>query len=155
MPTPSKRTSKASASRSSSEEAAPRTAAARKTATRRSPAKKAAQPAKKAARPAKKAAEPAAEESSRPESKGRLSAARVARGAMEQLTELTGKGPEGVTGVSRSEDGWTVEVEVVESHRIPDSTDILATYEVQVDQEGELTGYHRVRRYTRGRTGDE
>ena len=83
------------------------------------------------------------------------SPATVARRAMEQLADLTGKPPEGVTAVGKTEDGWTVEVEVVESRRIPDSTDILATYEVEMDPSGELTGYRRLRRYARGRTGDE
>jgi hypothetical protein len=64
---------------------------------------------------------------------------------------MTAKDPEGVTSVAPAEDGWTVEVEVVEDSRIPSSADILALYEVQIDTEGSLKSYRRTRRYTRGR----
>jgi hypothetical protein len=47
-----------------------------------------------------------------------------------------------------------VDLEVVESRRIPDSTDILATYRVETDDEGDLTGYQRMSRYVRGKGGD-
>ena len=45
-----------------------------------------------------------------------------------------------------------VGVEVVESHRIPDSADILAVYEVCLDESGELESYRRTQRYSRGQT---
>jgi hypothetical protein len=80
----------------------------------------------------------------------RLSAAGAGRRGLRQITELTGKDPESVTGVQRSDDGWLVTVEVVEDHRIPSSTDILATYEAELDDDGELLSYRRVRRYSRG-----
>ena len=82
---------------------------------------------------------------------GGLSAARAARAGLRQIAELTGKKPEGVTGVEPAEDGWLVGVEVVEDRRIPSSSDILAIYEADVDSEGELESYRRVRRYSRGR----
>jgi hypothetical protein len=85
------------------------------------------------------------------EDQGRMSAAEAGREGLEQITELTGKDPESVTGVKRSEDGWVVTVEVIEDRRIPSSTDILATYEAELDNDGELLSYRRVRRYSRGR----
>jgi hypothetical protein len=72
---------------------------------------------------------------------------------LEQITDLTGKDPESVTGVKRSQDGWLVTVEMVEDRRIPSSTDILSTYEAEIDNDGELLSYRRVRRYSRG-SGD-
>jgi Gas vesicle synthesis protein GvpO len=80
-----------------------------------------------------------------------LSAAKAARTGLRQIAELTGKKPEGVTAVEPADDGWLVGVEVVEDRRIPSSADILAIYEADVDSEGELASYHRVRRYSRGR----
>jgi hypothetical protein len=80
----------------------------------------------------------------------RLSAAEAGREGLQQVAELTGKDPEGVTGVERSQDGWLVTVDVVEDRRIPSSTDILATYEAEIDADGELLSYRRVRRYSRG-----
>jgi Gas vesicle synthesis protein GvpO len=82
-------------------------------------------------------------------------AGQVAAQAASELLELTGKGAEGVVGLERTEDGWTVQVEVVEVRRIPDTTDVLALYEIETDQHGALQGYRRVRRYTRGSAGNE
>ena len=88
--------------------------------------------------------------------------ARPARGAIEvaaeaarQLLELTGKAAEGVTGLERTDDGWKVQVEVVEVRRIPDTTDVLALYEIDTDNRGDLQGYRRVRRYARGAPGED
>ena len=54
--------------------------------------------------------------------------------------------------VERSDDGWRVGVEVVESHRIPESCDILAIYEVGLEAGGDLASYRRTERYARGQT---
>jgi hypothetical protein len=80
----------------------------------------------------------------------RLSAAEAGREGLQQVTDLTGKDAEGVTGVKRSRGGWLVTVEVIEDHRIPSSTDILSTYETELDGDGELISYRRTRRYSRG-----
>lgn len=85
----------------------------------------------------------------------RATASQVAARAAQQLLELTGKGVEGVTGLERTDDGWKVHVEVVEVRRIPDTTDVLALYEVQVDEDGDLMGYRRLRRYARGVPGED
>ena len=122
--------------------------ATKKTAGNRSPAKKTANKAT-ANRTAKRASAPRA-----PAAK-RATASQVAARAAQQLLELTGKGVEGVTGLERTDDGWKVLVEVVEVRRIPDTTDILALYEVQVDEDGDLMGYRRLRRYARGVPGED
>ncbi len=88
------------------------------------------------------------------EGRRRLSAAEAGREGLQQITELTGKDPETVTGVEPSEDGWLVTVEVIEDRRIPSSTDILSTYEAELDKDVELLSYRRVRRYSRGRGDD-
>jgi len=66
------------------------------------------------------------------------------------VAELTGHDVETVISIERNDDGWKVGVEVVETRRIPDSADILASYEVFVDCEGELVSYRRTHRYARG-----
>lgn len=77
-------------------------------------------------------------------------AERCARRATDYVAELTGKEPETVVSLERTDDGgWLVEVEVVETRRVPDSTDILAIYEAELDTEGELVAYRRVKRYSR------
>jgi Gas vesicle synthesis protein GvpO len=73
------------------------------------------------------------------------------RAARDQLTELTGMRPEGVSRFERSDDGWVLEAEVVEVTRVPETMSIVALYEVTLDPDGLLTGYRRVGRYERGR----
>ncbi|MWA08469.1 gas vesicle protein GvpO [Streptomyces sp. BA2] len=71
--------------------------------------------------------------------------------ACRTLTELIGHRAEGVSAVCPNEsDGWRVSVDVLEVARIPDTTSLLATYEVDLDAHGRLTQYRRVRRYRRG-----
>ena len=84
--------------------------------------------------------------------KGSTPILKVGRAAVEQLAELTGQKVEGLSGVHRNDEGWLVMAEVLELRRIPETTDVLATYEVTLDDEGSVTGYRRVRRYTRSQT---
>jgi len=84
-----------------------------------------------------------------------LAPLRIASEAAEQLQALTGRESEGVTGMERTEDGWSVQVEVLELRRVPTTTDMLALYEVHTDTRGELQGYRRLRRYSRGASDDE
>jgi len=77
----------------------------------------------------------------------------VAR-AKDFLLELTGHPSESVSSLTRGPDGgWRVRLEVVELERIPRTTDILASYEVQLDAHGELLTYERVARYYRNAAG--
>ena len=84
----------------------------------------------------------------------KTSPGKLARTAAQQLLELTGRATEGVTSLEKDGDGWRVQVEVVEVRRIPNTTDVLALYEVDADDQGNLQGYRRIRRYVRG-TPDE
>jgi hypothetical protein len=84
---------------------------------------------------------------------GKASPAELARAARAQLAELTGRNPESVLGLRKDDDGWKVTVELVELSRVPNSTDLLGCYVVTLDDDGELVGYERVRRYQRGQTG--
>ncbi|MDX3613480.1 MULTISPECIES: gas vesicle protein [Streptomyces] len=81
----------------------------------------------------------------------RPSPMQVLRHARSQLAELTGMAPESVSSFEQTGDGWTLEVEVLEIARVPDTMSLLASYRVELDPQGELTGYRRVRRYERGR----
>ncbi len=78
----------------------------------------------------------------------------VIAAARAQLQELTGRPAEAVTSVERLQDGWRLNVEVVELERIPASTSILGGYEVQVDSRGNLLEYSRTGRYPRNQASD-
>lgn len=75
----------------------------------------------------------------------------VLRQARSQLAELTGLSPETVSSFEQTEDGWSLEVEVLELERVPETMSLMASYQVELDPQGQLTGYRRVRRYERGR----
>ncbi|GAA2459736.1 gas vesicle protein [Streptomyces macrosporus] len=80
----------------------------------------------------------------------RVSAPQAMRYAAEQLEELLGRTPESVSSVKPTRDGWQADVEVLELERIPETSSVMASYRVTLDEEGELVGYEQTRRYTRG-----
>jgi Gas vesicle synthesis protein GvpO len=113
----------------------------------------------RAERPRERDGDDAEVEQDRPRSSrrardGGLTAGRAAKLGLREIADLTGRQPEGVTVVERTEDGWLVGVEVVEIQRVPSSADLLATYEADLDANGELVSYRRTRRYARGREDD-
>lgn len=84
----------------------------------------------------------------------KLTIRKVGQIALDELSELVGCPAEGVTGIRKGEDGWVVTVEVLEVGRIPETTDVLASYDVHVDREGDVTEYKRLRRYLRAQVED-
>jgi len=77
--------------------------------------------------------------------------------ARRQLSALLERPVESVSAFERMHDGWLVTLEVVEVSRIPESTDVLASYEVELDDDRNLRRYARVRRYIRSQAdrGDQ
>lgn len=82
-----------------------------------------------------------------------LSATEAGQAALRHITGLSTREPVGITSVEPTDDGWTAEVEVVEEHRIPSSSDMLGLYTVELDLDGELLSYRRIHRYPRGTSG--
>lgn len=74
---------------------------------------------------------------------------RIVAQAKQQLEEMLGAPVERVTGLDRVDGGWAVKLEVVEVARVPESTDVLAEYEVTVDEDQNLVSVNRNRRYRR------
>jgi len=66
------------------------------------------------------------------------------RKAREQLHELTGLELASTVSARKDEGRWCVRVEVVEKRSIPDSQDILAIYEVTVDDDGNVADFTRI-----------
>jgi hypothetical protein len=84
-----------------------------------------------------------------------MNGAQIARLAKEQLTELTGLRPDTVSSLRYAEGKWHVAVDMIEMKRIPDSSDVLAIYELVLDEAGNLLSYQRTRRYQRGQVEKE
>jgi hypothetical protein len=79
---------------------------------------------------------------------------RAARRAAAQVTRLTGHEPENVVSIDRAGGEWHVGVEVMELHRVPDTTDVMAVYDVTLSRDGELISCKRGPRYHRGSAAD-
>ena len=67
-----------------------------------------------------------------------------------ELKSITGSYVERVCGFEPVDDGWQMQMEVVELSRTPNTQDLLALYDVQLDSEGSVLGFDRVAHRTRG-----
>lgn len=69
--------------------------------------------------------------------------------ARNELEQLLGREVESVSGFERADDGWRVTLEVVEVRRVPESTDVLGSYEVALDDDRNLVSFNQTHRYRR------
>ena len=69
--------------------------------------------------------------------------------AKRELEELLGAEVENVSGFHRSDGRWTVTLEVVKLRRVPETTDVLSSYEVEFDDDRNLVGISETGRYLR------
>jgi hypothetical protein len=81
-------------------------------------------------------------------------AAEIAAQARSLLEGLLGLEAERVSGLERVDGGWSVMLEVVEVPRIPESTDVLATYELVLDSDRNLVSVTRRRSYRRSQVDE-
>lgn len=72
--------------------------------------------------------------------------------ARKELSTLTGLEPSSVVGVNKDGEEWIVTLEMIEKKSIPDSMDILGTYEVRLNNERELLNFIRISLRRRGDT---
>ena len=86
---------------------------------------------------------------------GASDVAAVVDRARNHVENVLGKQAESISGISRGNGSWSVTVEVVDVHRVPDSTDILSSYEVVLDDDGDLVGLERIGRYRRSQVEEE
>jgi hypothetical protein len=87
-------------------------------------------------------------------SDGKLSARDLTLAAKATVEDLTGFESESVSGLQWDGETWLVTVEVCELERVPNTTDVMASYVVQLDDRGGLLGYKRERRFQRGAAED-
>ena len=82
----------------------------------------------------------------------RMSALDLALVAKRAVNELTGFAAESVSGLEWDGESWLATVDVCELERIPSTSDVIASYVVQLDEGGALLGYKRTRRFHRSDT---
>lgn len=71
----------------------------------------------------------------------------------EVAADLIGRDLDGIVAIHRNDDTWTVAVDVVERHSVPDTQDIMGRYEIHLEPSGEIREYNCSSRYRRGDTG--
>ena len=86
--------------------------------------------------------------------KAKITARELALEAKATVKDMTGFDPETVSGLQWDGETWLISVEVCELQRVPNTTDVMASYVVQLDDGGGLLGYKRERRYSRGDAED-
>ena len=79
-----------------------------------------------------------------------ITAAELVVIARETVAALTGFPAESVSGLQWDGDKWLIRVDVCELERVPSTTDVMATYIVQLDERGGILGYNRAQRFIRG-----
>lgn len=76
----------------------------------------------------------------------------IANQAKEELASLTGLEPSTVMGIEKDGGDWKVTLEMIEKKSIPDAMDLLGTYEVHLDNDGQLLNFTRILLRKRGDT---
>jgi hypothetical protein len=77
----------------------------------------------------------------------------LAEQARRQVSAMTGLQSGTVTGLDRAgDDRWVVTVEVLELERIPNTMDVMGTFEVTLSEDGEVVGLRRSGRRRRSQT---
>ncbi len=79
--------------------------------------------------------------------------AAVVEAAKLQMTELTGLPTDTVSRCDRSEAGWMLNVDMLEHRSVPRTQDLLASFEVAVDPDGQVTRWRRTGRFVRAQQG--
>lgn len=83
----------------------------------------------------------------------KLTPAQVVESALRGLAMLKMR-VSAVTAVTRVANGWQVVAELIESRAVPDTSDLLGVYEMQLDEAGNILGYMRTRMRRRCDLGD-
>ena len=82
-------------------------------------------------------------------------AASIVQQARGHLHDLLGAEAESVSALQRSNGKWTITLEAVEVHRVPESTDVLASYDVVLDDDGGIVSLVKTKRYRRSQVEGE
>ena len=84
-----------------------------------------------------------------------LTAHKVAGFAKKEIVAMTGLPVDTIAAVARKEDNWVVTLDLLELRMLPNTQDVLATYEVEMNDGGanEMLSYRRVGRYRRDQLG--
>jgi len=84
-----------------------------------------------------------------------MNADEIIKKAVSEFTKLSKVQVDGVCGISKSDNGWTVSLEGLERRSIPDTMDVLGLYEIRFDNDGNFMGFERKKLRKRGETEED
>lgn len=73
--------------------------------------------------------------------------------ALPQIKELLRKDPETISSVEKTQDGWTIQCDVLEKKAIPEIFDLMKIFEFRLDNDAKVTGFKQLKRIRRGDIG--
>jgi hypothetical protein len=70
-----------------------------------------------------------------------------------QMTAITGLPPDTISRCDPAEEGWTLNIDMLEHRSVPRTQDLLASFEVILNGAGQVTRWRRTGRFVRGQQG--
>jgi hypothetical protein len=67
-----------------------------------------------------------------------------------QMAEITGLPTDTVARLDRLETGWSVAIDMLEHKAIPRTSDLISSFEVELNQDGDVVRWKRIGRSIRG-----
>jgi len=68
----------------------------------------------------------------------------------EAIKETLHKEPDSISSIEKIDEGWCVEVEVLEKKAVPETFDLLKIFEFILDNNGKVQGFKLLKRKQRG-----
>ena len=79
-----------------------------------------------------------------------MDAQEIVAKAQGHIATMGKRSNDGICSICRTDDGWTLSIEVLERKAIPDTMDILGLYEITMNNNGDLLGLERKKLRKRG-----
>jgi hypothetical protein len=79
----------------------------------------------------------------------------IVAAAKRQMAAITGLPPDTVARLDRDEAGWDVAIDMLEHRAIPRTHDLIAAFQVKLDEGGRILSWKRTGRFTRAQSRDE
>ena len=70
-----------------------------------------------------------------------------------QIKKLISKEPESISFLEKTQDGWTVNCDVLEKKSVPETYDLLKILEFKLDKNANIISFKQLRKVRRGDLG--
>lgn len=74
----------------------------------------------------------------------------VQKKVFPKIKELLKKEPESVSFLEKTNEGWTLQCELLEKKSVPEIFDLLKVFEFKLDKDGQINSFKQLRKIRRG-----